>query len=201
MTEILDLIMLQENGANAKVQLYLADNLGNLALQETLTAHYDGDGAFGSFINTIGDINNDGPIDIAISASSTNYRGTDNEGVVYIYLGQRNDDGNPIGFKATNFLFKNSRLGETPDGGGRFGTHIVGVGDINNDGIDDFAIGSPSADLELTLLEGENVFPGFNSVTTPLPDNAGDVGWADNGLVYFIMKSKFNNRGNRGHKL
>ncbi|XP_063421101.1 integrin alpha-8-like [Mytilus trossulus] len=84
------------------------------------------------------DYNGDGKDDIMVAAPfmylERNPVGTTDTGAVYIFLGTGNIDIlNPI----------NATLSGDNSPGGRFGTSMVNLGDINADGVDDIAISAP----------------------------------------------------------
>ncbi|MCK5833350.1 FG-GAP repeat protein [bacterium] len=87
---------------------------------------------YGMTIASIGDINGDGYTDLAIGAPGS-YQVSDFKGQVSIYLG---------GNDPTKAAF--DLVGDKA--GDRFGTAISACGDINGDGIDDFAVGASKND-------------------------------------------------------
>lgn len=93
----------------------------------TLDGEAPGD-LFGSWVSTLGDVNNDGYDDFAVTASSSDAGGS-NSGRAYIYLGGPGLDIVP------DLIF----TGPAP--GSRINT-AAQVGDVNDDGIDDFIIGA-----------------------------------------------------------
>ncbi len=90
-------------------------------------------GKFGRIVVELGDVNNDGFTDFAVGApglpQSKNFSGR-----VYIFLGGNNADLKP----------DYTLVGENP--GDTFGSAITRLGDINNDGFEDFAIGAKAND-------------------------------------------------------
>ena len=104
-----------------------------------------------SGMQCIGDINHDGLSDYAVASEIDNNTRpynraiSENRGVVYVFWGRKNADAN------TFWNTKNMSVEEKADMvlvtnlAGWLGWHIAGLGDINGDGIDDFAIGCPNA--------------------------------------------------------
>jgi hypothetical protein len=109
------------------------------ASDASFLGEYDWD--FSSYYTaTAGDVNGDGFDDILI-ASTHNDEGGDDNGQIYLILGKAEADWGldyPLANADASFI------GEDP--GDRIGRAIVGVGDVNNDGFEDFMIGSVSSD-------------------------------------------------------
>ena len=96
---------------------------------------------FASALTIVGDLNGDGVPDLAVGASTSS-----GVGCVYIFFMNANGK--------VNAYVKNA----APAGAKNFGISIAGVGDINNDGIPDIAVGS-SADVDGTgLANSGNVY-------------------------------------------
>ena len=89
----------------------------------------NGDSIFGTSVASAGDVNKDTVDDIIVGAKSYN----SDQGRAYIYYGSV--DGTPINSDA-DVIF--------PGSGNQFGAHVSGVGDVNNDGIDDVVIATRS---------------------------------------------------------
>jgi hypothetical protein len=83
--------------------------------------------SFGASIAGLGDINGDGLDDFAIGGPSD----SSNTGMARLYLGDR----------ANSLTLSQSFQGASA--GEQFGFSIAGLGDINGDGLNDFAVGSP----------------------------------------------------------
>ena len=111
------------------MKLYLGAADANLI--PDVTFHYPGKDTLNDFgiASGIGDINNDGYDDFAISGKFGDW-GYSN-GKVFIYLGGPTIDTIPIA------EFNEQWIEDS------FGNEIEGVGDINKDGFDDFIITSP----------------------------------------------------------
>lgn len=96
---------------------------------------------FGQAIANLGDIESDGVIDLAVGAPYDDDNGTD-QGAVYILFMDDNgrvDIRQKISESVGNF---NGAL----DGGDRFGFALSSLGDLNNDGFADVAVGAPGDD-------------------------------------------------------
>jgi len=89
--------------------------------------------AFGAGVGGAGDLNNDGFDDVVIGAPNFDASaGQPNTGAVYVYFG---------GSGAFDTTVDASVNGPTQSG--NMGAAVSGVGDVNNDGIDDLAVGVP----------------------------------------------------------
>jgi hypothetical protein len=95
-------------------------------------------GKFGSGLAAVGDVNDDGLPDFAVGAPL----GNGNPGKTFLFFGRTDP---VVALPATD----PSTITLSPDCATCFGsvsaTHIAGLGDFDGDGIDDFAIGAPSA--------------------------------------------------------
>jgi hypothetical protein len=95
---------------------------------------------FGSSIANIGDLDNDGVIDIVVGAPSDENLES-SEGAVYILF--LNTDGSV----KNNTKISDGLNGFVPVGLGNsddFGSSIANIGDLNNDGVTDIVVGAPS---------------------------------------------------------
>ncbi|MFT5327568.1 MAG: Ca2+-binding RTX toxin-like protein [Planctomycetaceae bacterium] len=99
----------------------------------------DGGDSFGFSVTSVGDLDGDGVPDLAVGAPNGENNST-NEGEVYVLLlnadgtvkrQQKISDGNPGGLT-------NGTLSSSDD----FGTSVSAIGDLNNDGIIDLAVGA-----------------------------------------------------------
>ncbi len=98
----------------------------------------DADNArFGMGLGAIGDINDDGRPDFA----ATSPQASSSEGQVYVFFGTTA----PIVTLAASTADVRLRPGCTDCWGSNAGMTLAGLGDINGDSIDDFAIGAPES--------------------------------------------------------
>lgn len=91
----------------------------------------EADSHFGSPIAGISDVNGDDVPDFAVAAHQQDVAGTNNAGRVFVFSGSD---------RSLLYTVDNPDL---PDDGPQFGSGIIGMGDVNCDGIPDFAVGSP----------------------------------------------------------
>ena len=123
---------------------------------------------FGKASGCIGDINNDGIDDIAITAPGTS-SGT---GVVYVFYGKTagfvDIDLDAVSLSTSNLGFK--IIGSSS--GNNLGFSVSRAGDVNNDGIDDMLIGAYGADSKgaVYVIFGKNdgAHADINLATTSL---------------------------------
>ena len=94
---------------------------------------------FGSSIANIGDLNNDGVSDIAVGAYLDDGNGTiaANFGAIHIML--MNSDGS---VSDTIEINGNTTNGPVLSNSANFGISITNIGDLNNDGVSDIAVGT-----------------------------------------------------------
>jgi hypothetical protein len=114
-------------------------------------------GTFGVAIANVGDINDDGRDDLAVSAYGED-AGATNAGRVYVFSGF---DGSP--------LF--DLISPLPELEGRFGLTLAGIGDSDGDGLPDIAVGAP---LEDNLSGRAYVFGGDERLIATLEPAEGD---------------------------
>lgn len=101
-------------------------------------------GAFsGQAVSIIGDVNNDGFDDIAIGAPQLDANGQQAAGGVYVVFGNADESYAPngLGSLAPGEGFLISGI----DASALTGIAVAGMGDVNFDGVDDFAISAPFA--------------------------------------------------------
>ena len=127
---------------------------------------------FGYSIANIGDLNNDGTNDLVVGAFADDTGGT-GRGAVYILF--MNTDGTA---SSTVKIASGTNGGPTLSDSDGFGVGVSGVGDLNNDGIEDLAVGtfggegsvyilfmatSGSATSSLELSSGSNGTPSLST--------------------------------------
>ena len=107
------------------------------------TATLDIGDLFGRSVARIGDINNDGIEDIAVGAYLDDDGGT-NRGAVYILGLNFSPTINSQGTVSSDQKISDTAGGFTAtlDQSDQFGISVAGIGDINNDGIEDIAVGA-----------------------------------------------------------
>jgi len=92
---------------------------------------------FGVSVSAIGDVNNDGVVDLAVGAWDDG--GVDNRGVVYILF--LNTDGTVKSHQKISDT--EGGFTGTLDNSDLFGSSVSAIGDVNNDGVVDLAVGAP----------------------------------------------------------
>ncbi len=95
----------------------------------------DGDN-FGSSIANIGDLNNDGISDIAVGAIGDDTGGTSRGAIHVMFMNSNGSVSNTIEIN------NNTANGPALNDGDNFGSSIANIGDLNNDGISDIAVGT-----------------------------------------------------------
>ena len=95
---------------------------------------------FGSSIVDIGDLNNDGVNDLAVGAGKDDEGGTNRGAVHIMYM---NTDGS---VDSTVEINSSTTNGPTLTNGDHFGKSVENIGDLNNDGVNDLAIGAHQDD-------------------------------------------------------
>ena len=97
---------------------------------------------FGISVTNIGDLNGDGVNDIAVGANGDDDEGT-NRGVIYIML--MNTDGS---VDETIEINDNTVNGPVLTNTDYWGRSIANIGDLNNDGVNDIAVGATGDDMD-----------------------------------------------------
>lgn len=100
---------------------------------------------FGFAVAGVGDVNNDGFDDFAVGAPRDSTSTLSQHGLVRVYSGK----GGPS---------LHNKVGAATDQ--MFGCSVAGVGDLNGDGFDDFAVGSADTDLLSTNAGRVDVYSG-----------------------------------------
>jgi hypothetical protein len=104
----------------------------------TLSSQLDNTDFFGTSMDTIGDLNNDGIMDLVVGAPGDDDLGF-NTGAVYILLMNSNKTIKSLKKISKNTpTFTNNGINNNDN----FGRSVAGIGDINKDGIPDIAVGS-----------------------------------------------------------
>ena len=144
-----------ENGLNAGKVYAISGTDGSVLHTFLGPSAYDN---FGISLSGIGDINSDEVPDILIGATQYDAGGP---GAVYVYSG---NDG--------SFLFQVS--GEnTAD---YFGADVAAIGDVNNDGFPDFAVGAPYNDANGSAAGRAYIYSGTGTLLHTLTgEHAGDL--------------------------
>jgi hypothetical protein len=138
-----------DNGENrGAVWILFMDSDGRVDLERKISddeggfnGNLDNNDLFGSAIASIGDLNNDGVLDLAVGAPLDDDGGDDQGAVWVLFL-------DTLGRVAQSQ--KISQLRGEFDGklsdGDRFGGAVANIGDVDNDGVTDFAVGAPRDD-------------------------------------------------------
>ncbi|MGF1455573.1 MAG: nidogen-like domain-containing protein [Alphaproteobacteria bacterium] len=142
-------------GADGSVDLSTLDGSNGFALNGVGNG-VDGSALTGGFldVSSLGDVNGDGIDDLIIGADEVDIDGRVDTGQSYVVFGSS------TGFSAELALSSlNGSNGFTLDGlgfGTVFGSSVSGVGDINDDGVNDFIIGSFGANANGRNDSGES---------------------------------------------
>ncbi|MBL6704779.1 MAG: FG-GAP repeat protein, partial [Planctomycetaceae bacterium] len=116
------------------------------SLDGTSGFRIDGESAYdfsGRSVAAAGDVNGDGIDDLIVGASGADPNG-DRSGAAYILLGRTGQNFGASVKLASLDGSNGFQVNGAADGDG-FGSAVAGVGDINDDGIDDVLVGAPNA--------------------------------------------------------
>jgi hypothetical protein len=144
------------------VYLYGASNLtGEVILDLDANATFDGRSAgdrLGWSVAGVGDVNGDGTDDVLVGAIGSDANGNQS-GSVYLVHGTV--------FGQFPLRLADARI-DGRASGDRFGWSVAGGGDVDGDGVDDFAVGAPFDDLETTNAGAAYVFAANGSANYTL---------------------------------
>ena len=101
----------------------------------------DADDHFGTAISGIGDLDNNGIPDLAVGVPGEDKGGTDRGGVWILFL-----DAEGKVQQEQKIADDTGGFGENLDDNDRFGSAVANIGDMNDDGIPDLAVGAPNDD-------------------------------------------------------
>ena len=98
----------------------------------------------GVCVNGAGDLNHDGINDLVIGANMASPKGKFRAGASYVVFGSSEIGRNGV-LELSSLNGTNGFVIPGVESGGQSGSSVAGVGDINDDGIDDLVIGTPYA--------------------------------------------------------
>ncbi len=124
-------ILFLNTDGTVKSHQKISDTQGNF------TGTLSGTGWLGAYLNAIGDINDDGVTDLAVGNYRDDDGGTD-RGAVWIMM--LNSTGTVADYQKISDTQGNftGTLGNSDN----FGNAVAGIGDVNNDGVEDIAVGA-----------------------------------------------------------
>jgi hypothetical protein len=128
-------ILFMNSDGSVKALQKISDNEGNF------DGNLDNDDHFGSAVAGIGDLNRDGVNDLAVGANQDDDGGPDRGALWILFL---NTDGT-VSSNQKISLNKGEFNGDLNDGD-RFGSAIANIGDLDDDGIIELAVGAPQDD-------------------------------------------------------
>ncbi|MCU7858179.1 MAG: integrin alpha [Candidatus Thiodiazotropha sp. (ex Lucinoma borealis)] len=128
-------ILFMDDDGRVDIHQKISDSEGGFS------GELDNDDQFGSAIATLGDLNSDGFLDIAVGTPLDDDGGTDRGAIWILFL-------NGDGTVQLEQKISNDAGGFTGnlDSDDQFGRAVAGIGDLNNDGVMDLAVGMPNDD-------------------------------------------------------
>lgn len=121
-------------GNEGRAYIFLGGFSGPSSTPNKILSSGQAGASFGNDLASLGDVNNDGYLDIGIAAYLYDDSYSD-EGAVYVYYG------NSTGISDTNFTILKGNQAQS-----QFGKSISSIGDINLDGYADLIVGAPKYD-------------------------------------------------------
>jgi hypothetical protein len=122
-------------------------------------------------VRTVGDVDGDGTDDLVIGAQNMDATSTQNTGVAFVVGSGDIDDDQVSNLAALRIEGINSN--------DSFGDSATGLGDLDADGYDEFAVGARFGDVDAT--DGGSVYFWFGSTTTgTVSANTADASWGSN---------------------
>ena len=95
---------------------------------------------FGTAVTSIGDVNRDGIVDLAVGVPGDDDGGTDRGAVWILFM-----NNNGTVFAQQKISFNIGGFSGNLENGDHFGTAIANMGDLDGDGVNDLAVGTPGA--------------------------------------------------------
>ena len=128
-------ILFMDDDGQVDVKQKISSNEGSFS------GSLDNDDEFGFSVSALGDLNNDGFKDLAVGAPGDDDGGT-NRGAVWILF----MDANGTVLSEQKIANQVGGLGDVLTNEDRFGASIADIGDLNNDGVTDLAVGATQDD-------------------------------------------------------
>ena len=110
-----------------------------------LDGNLEADDYFGAALAGIGDLDNNGIPDLAVGMPGNDNGGTDRGGVFILFL-----DAEGKVLQKQKIAHDTGGFGGGLDDDDRFGSAVAAIGDMNDDGISDLAVGAPNDNDEFT---------------------------------------------------